>query len=196
MNIQKKSKEFNYLKKRIVQIEKNFKFNQSMNGITNLQADRLRGLIILCHAEFEDYFESIALDLLNKAEKKWLNKKVANYNLASLFIWHEKFTKNIYDYETHSRKIILDYKEEVKCNHGIKEDNIKKLFGPLGYKIDDFDATFISTLSSFGIRRGETAHNSAKRTQQSLDQRTELDRIHFLLDGINDFEIVIFSKCI
>ena len=52
----------------------------TQNGITSLQADRLRGLRLLCHAEFEDYFESVALRLLNAAEKKWLDKKIANYN--------------------------------------------------------------------------------------------------------------------
>ena len=94
MSGQKKSKEYKYLERRIYQIEKNFKFNQSINGITSLQADRLRGLRLLCHAEFEDYFESVALRMLDVAEKKWIERKVANYNLSSLFIWHEKIEKN------------------------------------------------------------------------------------------------------
>ena len=64
MSGQKKSKEYKYLERRIYQIEKNFKFNQSINGITSLQADRLRGLRLLCHAKFEDYFESVALRIL------------------------------------------------------------------------------------------------------------------------------------
>lgn len=76
MSGQKKSKEYKYLERRISQIEKNFKFNQSINGITSLQADRLRGLRLLCHAEFEDYFESVALRMLDVAEKKWIEKKL------------------------------------------------------------------------------------------------------------------------
>ncbi|MDK2965004.1 HEPN domain-containing protein [Lacrimispora sp.] len=194
MSEQKKSREYKYLNKRIAQIEKNFKFQQSINGITNLQADRLRGLRLLCHAEFEDYFESIALRLLCTAERKWTQKKSANYNLAALFMWHAKIDKND-TYETKANMIIADFRKEIKGNHGIKEDNIKKLFVPLGYKIDEFDATFISTLSSFGILRGETAHTSANKTQQPLDQITELNRIDNLLESIMDFEEVIFSKC-
>lgn len=193
MSEQKKSKEYKHLEKRISQIEKNFKFNQSINGITNLQADRLRGLRLLCHAELEDYFESTALKLLTKAEKKWIERKIANYNLSSLFIWHEKIDKNDTN-ETKANMIIADFRKEIKTNHGIKEENIKKLFGPLGYKIDDFDATFISTLSSFGTLRGETAHTSANKTQQPLDQNTELNRIRDLLNGIEDFEDVLNSK--
>lgn len=190
MGEQRKSKEYKYLERRINQIKRNFKFSQSINGITSLQEDRLRGLILLCHAEIEDYFESIALRLLEIAERKWNNKKVANYNLASLFMWHEKFGKNTSS-ETKSNKIINDYKFEVQHNHGIKEDNIKKLFIPLGYNIDDFDAIFLSTLSSFGVARGVTAHTSAKKAQQSLDQNSELNRIDRLLEGIIEFEGVI-----
>lgn len=193
MSEQKKSKEYKHLEKRISQIEKNFKFNQSINGITNLQADRLRGLRLLCHAELEDYFESVALKLLTIAEKKWIEKKIANYNLSSLFIWHDRIDKNDTN-DTKASMIIADYRKEIKSNHGIKEENIKKLFGPLGYKIDDFDATFISTLSSFGALRGETAHTSANKTQQPLDQNTELNRIRDLLSGIEDFEDVLNSK--
>lgn len=194
MSEQKKSREYKYLQRRIIQIKKNFKFQQSINGITSLQADRLRGLRLLCHAEFEDYFESIALHLLCTAERKWTQRKVANYNLAALFMWHERIEKNG-TYETKAEMIIADFRKVIKGNHGIKEDNIKKLFLPLGYKTDEFDATFISTLSSFGMLRGETAHTSANKTQQPLDQSTELNRIDNLLESIMDFEEVIFSKC-
>ena len=193
MDGQRKSKEYKYLKRRILQIEKNFKFKQSINGITSLQEDRLRGLRLLCHAEFEDYFESVALKLLELAEKKWLERKIANYNLASLFIWHDKIGKNE-TIESKARMIIAKFRKEINSNHGIKEDNIKKLFGPLGYKIDDFDASFISTLSSFGALRGETAHTSANKTQQSLDQNTEITRINSILLGIEEFENVLNSK--
>lgn len=42
------------------------------------------------------------------------------------------------------------------------------MFTPLGYVIDDFDATFISTLSAFGVLRGETAHSSAKKSDAAI----------------------------
>lgn len=90
--------------------------------------------------------------------------------------------------------IIADFRKEINSNHGIKEENIRKLFGPLGYKIDEFDVSFISTLSSFGTLRGEMAHTSANKTQQPLDQNTELTRINDLLVGIEAFEIVLNSK--
>lgn len=190
MTSQIKSKQYKSLEKRINQIEKHFNFQQSINGITPLQSDRLRGFILLCHAEFEDYFESVALRLLKEAEDKWDKNKIANYNLASLFIYHEKIT-NSDPSVTKAKKIIADYRQTVKDNHGIKEHNIKQLFEPLGYKMDEFDATFISTLSSFGGMRGETAHTSAKKAQQSLDKNTEVSRVKDLLKGALEFEKVL-----
>lgn len=173
MTTQMKSRRYTLLEKRLKQLKKNFHFKQSIYGITPLQADKLRGFRLLCHAEIEDYFESTALDLLEKAEKKWDNNKCANYNLAALFIWHEKIS-SLDTSTTKAKKIIFDFKKEIKDNHGIKENNIKNMFEPLGYKISNFDATFISILSSFGSLRGETAHTSAHRTQQPLDQNTEI----------------------
>lgn len=187
MTSQIKSKQYKSLEKRINQIEKHFDFKQSINGITPLQSDRLRGFILLCHAEFEDYFESVALRLLEEAEDKWDKNKIANYNLASLFIYHEKITKSDTN-ESKAKKIIKDYRQMVKDNHGIKEHNIKQLFEPLGYKMDDFNSSFISTLSSFGGMRGETAHTSAKKTQQLLDKDTEVSRVKDLLEGAFEFE--------
>ena len=62
------------------------------------------------------------------------------------------------------------------------------------YYIDMNKDSFISTLSSFGALRGETAHTSANKTQQPLDQNTELTRIRDLLVGIEAFENVLNSK--
>ncbi|MDR2903918.1 MAG: hypothetical protein LBU77_05375 [Clostridiales bacterium] len=184
------SKQYRYLEKRIKQIKHHFHFNQAINGITPLQSDRLRGLRLLCHAEFEDYFESTAIRLLDEAKKKWNAKKVANFNLASLFIWHEKIQTSDSS-TTKAYRITSDFEKSIKNNHGIQEKNIRALFEPLGYKTDDFDSTFISDLSSFGKQRGETAHTSAKKTQQPLDLNTEISLIDRILQQIIDFEGVI-----
>ncbi|TJX13631.1 hypothetical protein E9840_08520 [Tissierella creatinini] len=194
MSTQKKSTQYTYLEKRINKLKRNFNFKQSINGITELQSDKLRGLILLCHAELEDYFESMAAKLLEEAEKKWKTRKVANYNLASLFIWNEKInTSGTCD--TKAMKIITDFRSgNIKKNNGIKENDIKNLFEPLGYYLNDFDSTFLSTLSSFGSLRGEAAHTSVKKTQQLLDKNTEYMRIDNLLSGIADFEDVINQR--
>ena len=192
MEEMKKSTECKYLERRIRQLERNFDFRQSINGITKKQSDRLKGLRLLCHAEFEDYFESVALKLLGVAEKKWVNQRIANYNLASLLVCHEKIEKRD-DIQTKVHKIIIDYRQLIRDNHGIKEKNIKKMYEPLGYSINDFDTVFLATLSSYGELRGEIAHSSIKHTQQSFDKYDELDKINKILKGIMQFEEVIHS---
>lgn len=148
----KRSTECKYLERRIRELKNNFDFKQSINGISKRQSDRLKGLRLLCHAEFEDYFESVALKLLTLAEKKWTDKHIANYHLASLLICHEKIEKKD-DIQTKVYKIITDYRQLVRDNHGIKEHNIKRMYEPLGYQINDFDAVFLATLSSYGELR-------------------------------------------
>ncbi len=187
----KKSKEYNYLEKRIRELKENFNFKQSMSGITKRQSDRLKGLRMLCHAEFEDYFESTALNLLMKAERKWDDKHIADYHLASLLVWHEKIEKND-DIQTKVHKIIIDYKKLIWDNHGIKEANIKKMYEPLGYKITDFDSAFLATLSSYGELRGEVAHLSMKHTNQLFDKYDEFDKIDKILSSILQFERIVY----
>lgn len=188
----KKSTECKYLERRIQQLERHFDFSQSINGITKLQSDRLKGLRLLCHAEFEDYFESMALKLLEKGERKWSKQGVANYNLASLLVFHEKIEK-MHDTQTKVHKIIVDYRQLIRDNHGIKESNIKKMYEPLGYSIDDFDPVFLATLSSYGELRGEIAHSSMKHTRQLFDKYDEHNKLKEILRGITQFEKVIDS---
>ena len=130
--------------------------------------------------------------MLERGVKKWERQHIANYNLASLLMEHNRIEKNE-PIETKLYKIVADYRNDVKNNHGIKVDNIKKLFQPLGYRTDNFDAPFLSTLDSYGEKRGEIAHMSIKRTQQLLDKNDEYNKIEEILLGIIDFEHIIKS---
>lgn len=181
------------LQLRIERVLKAFNFKQSLNGITSSQEDKLRGLRLLCHAEFEDHFENLAIFLVDNAFSEWQRQKIANYNLASLFVDSDKIHDGS-NTQTKVNKIISDYKKIVQKNNGIKQEDILKLFKPLGYCVSDFDQTFLATLSSFGTLRGETAHTSALRAQQQLDKQTEIDRIKYILAELNGFETAIHSK--
>ena len=62
-------------------------------------------------------------------------------------------------------KTIADYRQTVNYNNGIKRNDIKKLYQPLGFEIDDFDSIFLSNLDQLGSQRGEFAHQSFKAIQ-------------------------------
>lgn len=185
---------YNKLKQRIITIKKHFDFSPGINGLTSLQNDKVRSVLLLCHAEIESYIEYLALDLIDDARVKWRKNHVANYNLASLFIASVKIEAT-QSALTKSEKMIADYIQSVQTsNHGVKEHNIKSLFGPLGYDIDDFDSSFISTLNTFGSDRGRIAHTSAKQTSSMYDKETEYNRIDDIIKGLEDFQNVLLSK--
>lgn len=185
---------YEVLKKRINEIIHNFSFDQDQTIMpTPQQQDMTRAMIFLCHAEFEDYIEQLATNLLVYGEEKWEKCNLANKNIAALFLEHDKINKNI-SIDTKVKKVFCDYKEVIKKNHGIKQDNLKKLYKPLGYLIEDFDQTFISELDSFGVRRGKVAHCSASSSViEILDFNTEKEKIERILDELKNFQEVLLS---
>ena len=96
--------------------------------------------------------------------------------------------------ETKVNKIVVDYRNQtIKNNHGIREHNLKEIFEPLGYCLDDFDSAFIATLDSFGIDRGRVAHTAAQ-TSTIYDKTTEMNRIDGIVHDFLDFQEVLLSK--
>lgn len=185
---------YKQLTKRIESIKKHFNFTPTISGLTDLQTDKIRGMLLLCHAEFEAHIEGLALLLVEDAYDKWNRTKKANRIMASLFVEAEKInTKE--SIETKVGKIVSDYKIKIaKNNHGIKASNISTIFKPLGYDTDDFDSAFIATIESFGTDRGLVAHTSAKSTTSMYDQATEINRIDTILQGILDFQEDLLKK--
>lgn len=183
---------YNQLQARIDRIKDHFDFKPGLNGLTPMQNDKIRAMLVLCHAEFESYIESLALLLINDAKEKWDRTHRANYNLSSLLICSTIEAKQTV--ETKVNKMVLDYKDQtIKNNHGIREHNLKSIFEPLGYRIGDFDSAFIATLDSFGRDRGEVAHSAAK-TSTMYDKSTEIRRIDGIVRDFCDFQEVLLSK--
>lgn len=181
------------LQKRIKVLKHHFRFKQDINGITPAQEDKLRGLIALSHAEMEVYFETIALTLLDDSKAKWDMNKIVNYNLASLLIRGKRPDKNL-DIGSMVFKIIEIHHDIIINNHGIKIDNIHKLFKPLGYEDNTFDTAFLSALDSFGVKRGTIVHGSAQRATLALDKQSVYNEIDSLVNGLVDFENAILKK--
>lgn len=189
---QKINLKYKQLELRIKTIQKNLDFKQSPSGITAIQSDKLRAIIVLSHAEIESYIEDLALIKIDEAEAKWKNTKIADYSLASLFINHERIETSDTSF-TKSFKIIKEYRKVIEDNHGIKEHNIKNLFGKIGYKIDDFDSVFIANLEAFGGERGTIAHTTATRVTQQMDKSTVLNKINDIVRDLKDFQKVLFD---
>lgn len=131
--------------------------------------------------------------MLSGARRKWNESQKVSTTIAALFAHYEKIeTKQTLSSKVNQICIGFE-RDRIKKNHGIKEDNIYKLFIPLGLEKDDFDSTWLSTLDSYGENRGNTAHTAA-RTQQPIDVTTELSTINLILNGLKDFDVFINKK--
>lgn len=188
------SRDYSRLAKRIKKLEKKYDFKEDITtGPTSDQVDDLRAFEILCHAELEAYFETTALRILEKAEKKWKSKHCANYNLACLFLYAEAIKNRNFSIATMVGKAVTDYRRSVERNNGIKSDNIKKLYQPLGFKMDDFDSSFLSNLDQLGSQRGAFAHQSFK-TIEITSKNDIFKKIDDIVEEIKDFESVLNEK--
>ena len=188
-----RNEKHNLLKERIEKLKENFYFEQADGNITSLQEDYIRAFRLLCHAEIESFIEDLAITLLEQGVLKWNSDKLANYNLVSLFIWFEKIEKNS-DTNQKANLVFSKFRDVVKSNHGIKEENIKKLFVPLGYSIDEFDNIFIANISSFGASRGIVAHSNASNTAQQLNFTDEKIKVDNIITGLVQFQNKLIEK--
>jgi hypothetical protein len=186
------SKRCRDIKKRIQKLKNKYYFRERITGPTQGQMDDLRAFTLLCHAEFEVYFESLAISILDRAKKRWDSKHVANYNLACLFVNQDRIEKK-QSVSTKIEKIYSDFRKSIEHNNGMKRDNILKLFEPLGYEEGDFDSAFLADIDSLGSKRGNFAHCSFK-TAQIESLRGIYGLVDRIADGLVEFEEVITNK--
>lgn len=187
------------LKERINEIISNFSFEQDpVEPPTKKQEDFIRAMIVLCHAEFEEYIENLANELITCGENKWDSERIANKNLAALFLNSDKMKNDEkmpdMSMYTYSKKMITNYRNWIRNeNHGIKIKNIKNMYTPLGYSLDDFAQDFLNELDAFGMERGKVAHSSFSQTRSMLDLKTEKDKILNILNEIIEFERILLA---
>lgn len=181
------SKAYKYLKKRVKRLENKYDFKERITGPTHDQIDDLRAFELLCHAELEVYFESVALHIVEKSKKKWDRYHSADYNLASLFLSSDPIQNRKLTITTYTAQILLKYQQRVRCNNGIKRENLRRLYEPLGFKVSDFDQELLNNLDSLGSQRGEFAHQSFK-TISIQSKRDIFKRIDDIIEEIASFE--------
>ncbi|GAB1157114.1 hypothetical protein YWY31_31390 [Paenibacillus illinoisensis] len=196
MNNQQLSKRYRDLERRISELKKHLveEFEGgNISDLTKKQMDLARGFRVLCHAEIEAYFEDRATEMLTKAREKWNDKKRVNITIAALFANYERI-ETMAPLDTKINQVCVSFeRERIRKNHGIKEDNLFKLFIPLGFEKDDFDSTWLATINSYGKDRGNTAHTAAK-TQQPIDLQTEISTLDIIVNGIKDFDSLVKIK--
>ena len=186
----KKTKKYRELCRRIREIEKHLVrsfMTKNVMDLSERELDLCRGYKILCHAEIEYYFEEVARIILEESLWCWRNEKRVTLPIVGLLGNYEKIETND-NINTKINKIANDYIIKViKGNHGIKEDNLKKIYVNLGIDISEFDAMWVAALSSYGSSRGTIAHTSAM-AQTPINIQEATTDTNYILTGIEVFE--------
>jgi hypothetical protein len=156
------------------------------------ELDMTRAYIVLVHAEIEAFCEDIALAKAFKARDDFrthsrvspvLRKLVAYYALKQNRPWSDVL---------HPQGAVVDsafmsYSETIRQNHGIKQENLEKLFYPLGVVASHFNTTWIAQMDTFGSNRGTWAHKSI-RAFNPPDPLSERANVAVLLTGLLDLD--------
>lgn len=199
---------FEELEKRLSELCKHMlpaKFSPTGTYSERLQ-DRARGYRLLVHAEIEAYIEDMAITVITDRIRKWKHSRTpSNLLLAFLACFHsgwieydERHNLRIIELAKSRKKIkntvneIIDmaqtqFVNQLKDNHGVRENNLKILIPPTGIELNDLDQTWIADIDDFGKVRGEIAHK-AKSTTGSINPQDEYNKVTNLLRGIKDLD--------
>lgn len=140
-----------------------------MKGVNN----NIRAFYLLAHAELQGYIEFIAKFYLDYSIKKFKEDLEINY-LLLFFVYHSQnkclgldFNRAQIDSPLWNKSFpdILDYhrekyvSEHLSSNNGIRDQDLVKIFFPLGISIETLRKMKTFTLlDSFGNTRGDYAH--------------------------------------
>ncbi|EEJ0288678.1 hypothetical protein S490_003051 [Salmonella enterica subsp. enterica] len=171
-----------------------------------VQLDMAKGYRLLTHAEFESYLEDISKDTVLYALNQWKRNKVPSMTIVSfLAAYHSCWS--VGDEQNNQELIDLSrgranpkdslneimtiaskqFISKISSNHGIKAKNFKLLILPTGVDIDELEPQMLPKLDSFGAKRGEVAHLSA-RVNQQINPKDELDDVNFILDCFRELD--------
>jgi hypothetical protein len=166
---------------------------------TDRVLDHARGYRLLVHAEIEAYLEERAQKIVNDSVKFFQvdgRPRHVLMNLLSFHLIQEQISgqqlKDIYAKKARYCDSTLSkaqtaYNHVIATNHGIREYNLLQILLPLGIEAAKIDSAWLSTLDTFGIRRGEVAHKSIK-THQLINPQDEFNTAQILLKGLKDLD--------
>lgn len=165
---------------------------------TSLRAVSFR---VLAHAEIEAYIEDIALELLETAWKAWKDRGVPSLTAMSLLAFSGRehtlppsaaSTPNAdLDACNCMQKAQGVWRDAHRKNHGLKEENVLRLFLPLGVQANAIDTMLLADLSSFGTERGAVAHSATTRITQYVDPETEYKKISQLVQDLTSLDALV-----
>ena len=148
-------------------IQKILPKSNALGTYTRVDEVNTKAYYILTHAEIEYFIERCLLEKINSIVTAYKANNIPHICLMSLIFAFLKEDEQIKSLRRSG--FILDlldhmnskYHSIVNANNGIKEENLEKLFSPLGIDIQIFlGPILIAEFNSLGSKRGDFAHNA------------------------------------
>ncbi len=179
------TKEYEHLKLRLSSISSTFEVLMPEDPLEEVSDDKqnlIKSYVLLCHAEFEKYFEDIAWEIIRKAKEKYDLNNEPSLPLLHLALMLKKDFVNE-DATLRLDKLFSNYRALIEKNHGIKKANIDEMFAPIGLPISTMSDTYLESLESFGKKRGQIAHNVKEALTTMYNFSNEKTNINTLLNN-------------
>lgn len=174
------TKQYQYLHDRLISIKSTFDKVISADPLAQdneYDQNLIKSYILLSHAEFEKYFEDIALAVIENAKAKYDESGETSIALLNLVLILKKEFSNNEDASFRLNKLYSNYRALIESNHGIRKTNINELLAPIGLPITKLSETYIASLDNFGKKRGQIAHNVREALILTYSYKNEKDEI-------------------
>lgn len=180
-------------------------FSWTRSPSAAVKADCTRAYIVLMHAEIESFLEAMAAAIVADSVQRFEAGRPNKVTLAALATYMEANDGAVFDPESRIKLRTEKWKatssdwaalchgqlkKVIGNNHGIREENIRKMFVPMGVDISQADTVWLADLGDLAKRRGAVAHTRVGLHQMkpAADQRGLVQRV---IAGVPDFITVV-----
>lgn len=174
-----------YLKNRIESIADTFNAlipNDPLEQAGDEQQNLIKSYILLCHAEFEKYFEDLCLEIIRAAKTTFDTSNKTTIPLLCLSLMMKKDFNKESSAKERLNKLYSNYHALIKNNNGIKKNDIINMLNPICLFVEEIPDLYLEKLDRFGKKRGDIAHNSQSSMQYRYNFRSEIADITIILD--------------
>lgn len=167
----------------------------SKTTYTAQELDLTRSYIVLVHAEIESFCEELATLKARRAKQEFVSRGTVTPVLRRLVAYYIGKSRKAWNEVQRPSPQVVDsasnsFLDNIRDNHGVKQENLERLFFPLGVPEPKLNPTWLAQMNSFGTNRGGWAHKSV-RALNPPDPHTERTTVNQLLNGLLDIDRII-----
>ncbi len=159
---------------------------------TSKEQELIAAFVLVAHSELEGYFERLVVKAAERAQKSWARKGrvcvLLARVLADMKVSEQESTTWSLDLKV--KKSLELLRKKVGDNDGIKRNAIDYFLQVIGIQDISPYETLLSSLHSYGGRRGNLAHGESAQARKLLDPVTEANTIEQILYEIEKLDDV------